>query len=586
MNHAPISILRWVRRAFIGYSLHFLVGYGLVLAVFHTGAAGTYAYTPVIVIMVIVQMLYETVASKRYFKTFPWLITAISLGFAVLESFYAVETTGVYTSPYFIPVIIACFLAGTLGLYVVPAIVFTLLVGLILGISGYFTTPTNTPLGFTVLILATIAGLVGYFFWKRYYVNKESGDAPRLSSLLRQEQLKSNLIIDSIDDGVVLIDEKNVVRLFNPAAQKIVGMRGDDVIGLDYKSSIKLFDDAGKPYEPQQDPFAQVFDKGLSVHDNSASIANHDKKQIEITITASPLLDADNNVTGVIGVFRDVTEERRQEKRSAEFVSTASHEMRTPVAAIEGYLALALNDRVSKIDSAARGYLEKAHESTQHLGRLFQDLLTSTKAEDGRIGNHPKVVEMSSFIDKLVEDLRFSAEKKGLKMEYVMGTPDNSVKTNTNPSSGVKVVKPFYYVEVDPERLREVVTNLFDNAVKYTESGKVTIGLTGNNDVIQISVNDTGPGIPSEDIPHLFQKFYRVDNSSTRTIGGTGLGLFICAKIIELYSGRIWVESQIGKGSTFYINLPRLSNEMAKKLEAGESSTSTTVTPLSNGSTS
>ncbi|HET7320555.1 MAG TPA: ATP-binding protein, partial [Candidatus Saccharimonadales bacterium] len=110
----------------------------------------------------------------------------------------------------------------------------------------------------------------------------------------------------------------------------------------------------------------------------------------------------------------------------------------------------------------------------------------------------------------------------------------------------------------------------FDNAVKYTDNGKVTIGLTGDNQVVQFYVRDTGPGIPAEDIPHLFQKFYRVDNSTTRTIGGTGLGLFICRKIVELYQGRVWVESAVGKGSTFFINLPRLSTAEAAQQQAQE----------------
>jgi signal transduction histidine kinase len=115
--------------------------------------------------------------------------------------------------------------------------------------------------------------------------------------------------------------------------------------------------------------------------------------------------------------------------------------------------------------------------------------------------------------------------------------------------------------------MREVITNLFDNAVKYTPSGKVSLGLTGNTEVVQIYIRDTGPGIPAEDIPHLFQKFYRVDNSATRTIGGTGLGLFICRKIVEIYKGKIWAESQVGIGSTFYINLPRLSTQKASELQ-------------------
>src|SRR3546814_143013 len=130
-----------------------------------------------------------------------------------------------------------------------------------------------------------------------------------------------------------------------------------------------------------------------------------------------------------------------------------------------------------------------------------------------------------------------------------------------------KTIRPLYYVFVDADRMREVVTNLFDNAVKYTAEGKISIGLTGNDSVVQLYIKDTGPGIPREDVGHLFQKFYRVDNSATRTIGGTGLGLFISRKIVELYNGKVWVESEVGQGSTFYINIPRLSTQKAAEMQ-------------------
>ncbi|MGH7238195.1 MAG: sensor histidine kinase, partial [Candidatus Saccharimonadales bacterium] len=141
---------------------------------------------------------------------------------------------------------------------------------------------------------------------------------------------------------------------------------------------------------------------------------------------------------------------------------------------------------------------------------------------------------------------------------------------DANYQNANQVLKPLYYTLADPDRLSEVMTNLFDNAVKYSEKGKISIGLTGNDKLVQFYIRDTGAGIPAEDLPHLFQKFYRVDNSATRTVGGTGLGLFICRKIIELYSGQIWVESKEHQGSTFFINLPRLTAQHAEQLKANE----------------
>jgi PAS domain S-box-containing protein len=362
-----------------------------------------------------------------------------------------------------------------------------------------------------------------------------------------------------------MIDTNGVIQLFNPASTKITGWLAGEAVGLDYKSVLKLVDDKDVAYPEENHPFRRVSGSKVGVRDTSGTLVAKDGKHIAIDLSVSPLVDSDNNLQGAVGVFRDVTEQRRAERQRADFISTASHEMRTPVAAIEGYLALALNDKVSRIDAKARGYLEKAHESTQHLGQLFQDLLTSAKAEDGRLSSHPVVIEMGEYLEKLTEDLRFGAEKKGLALEFVVGAAGG-----TTFSDASKVVKPLYYVFADADRLREVITNLFDNAVKYTESGKISIGLTGDTKVVQFRIKDTGAGIPAEDQPHLFQKFYRVDSSITRTIGGTGLGLFICKKIVELYEGRIWVESVVGMGSTFFINLPRLTSDRAAQLRAQE----------------
>jgi len=282
--------------------------------------------------------------------------------------------------------------------------------------------------------------------------------------------------------------------------------------------------------------------------------------------------EKDNRIIGAIAVFRDVSAEKSEEQRRAEFISTASHEMRTPVAAIEGYLALALNDKVSKIDPKAREFLEKAHSSTQHLGKLFQDLLTSAKAEDGSLTSHPSVIEMGEFVKQLADDLRFGAEKKGLDVEFIINTnieKEGEVIDTSQAVNTEKTIQPFYYTYADPDRVREVITNVFDNAVKYTSEGSVKLGITGNDQVVQIRISDTGPGISKEDLPHLFQKFYRVDNSATRSVGGTGLGLFICKKIIELYKGTIWAESELGKGTAFYINLPRLTSAQAQELQKG-----------------
>lgn len=421
--------------------------------------------------------------------------------------------------------------------------------------------------------LVVAAVIVGVFLFlikrSKKKLTTTTSHVTNLANDLKSEREKSEIIINAIDDGVMLLDRDKVIRLFNPGAANITGWPIQEATGIDYRSVMRFVNDKGEEVPLDNNPIEKGIINVTPFRDNEANLLTRSGKPIPLSMSVSPLANSRGGSEGAVAIFRDVTNERNEEKQRAEFISTASHEMRTPVAAIEGYLALALNEKVAKIDSKARDYLEKAHSSTQHLGSLFQDLLTAAKTEDGRLTSHPTAVEMGQFLQEIVEDLRFTAEKKNMLVEYLIGTSTGSVATG--PAAGQKVIKPLYYVQVDPERLREVITNLFDNAIKYSEQGKITIGLTGDDKVVQFRITDQGQGIPQEDVSHLFQKFYRVDSSATRTIGGTGLGLFICRKIIELYSGRIWVESTLGKGSTFFINLPRLSSTQANNILAQSS---------------
>ncbi len=438
-------------------------------------------------------------------------------------------------------------------------------------------------IGGGLLGVALVSGAVWWIAFK-HAKHKTSANTSKLATSLRDEKAKADIILGTIEDGVVFVDEQGTIRLFNTGAAKITGWTTEDAQGLSWKSVFAFINKKGEPLPDDVTPFGRALISGQTVRDNDAIINSKSNNATDTSFTVSPTI-SEGKVTGLVCIFRDVSEERREENQRADFISTASHEMRTPVAAIEGYLSLALNEKVATIDGRAKDYLEKAHASTKHLGALFQDLLTSAKAEDGRLINHPEVVEMGDFMEQLTSDLHFSAEKKNLGVDFMIG--NNNVSSNTvidasTPVSlaGTKVVRPLYYTLIDPERMREVITNLFDNACKYTDQGKVSLGLTGNDNVVQIYIRDTGHGIPPEDIPHLFQKFYRVDNSATRTIGGTGLGLFICRKIVELYKGRIWVESVLGQGSTFYINLPRIEAQAAEKLLAQKSNpVQTTATP-------
>ncbi len=516
------------------------------------------------------QVIYGVIFFRLKARSSPWIAALISAMLLALNIINLMQDTGQLHSQYWVLWALQAFFSGLFGAYVVAAVCFLITLYFVLVATGETGTQRFDMISLGAVIGTYLIGIAGYLVWRNLYVDHETKRVQKLTGQLKTNQQQAEMLIQSISDGLVVITPEGKISLINPAAAKLTGWAVDEAIGLDARLVIKLQEEDGKPIEEISNPLKAVFDKSQTVS-TEKQLVKRDGKSVIVSIVVSPvILPKTDAVNSAVAIIRDISVSRAEEKRRADFISTASHEMRTPVAAIEGYLALALNNKVSSIDSKARGFLEKAHSSTQHLGKLFQDLLTSARAEDGRLVSHPVVIEMGSYLEQLTDSLRFAAEKKGLMMDFVIGAEGNI-------TAGSKVIKPLYYVQVDPDRIREVVTNLFDNATKYTEAGKISVGLTGNNDVIQIYIKDTGAGIPADDIPHLFQKFYRVDSSATRTIGGTGLGLFICRKIIELYSGRIWVESELNKGSTFYINLPRLSSQKAAELQATETEQSSTL---------
>jgi PAS domain S-box-containing protein len=381
--------------------------------------------------------------------------------------------------------------------------------------------------------------------------------------------INSDFILNAIQDGVVMVGNDNMTQMFNPAAAAISGWKAEEAIGFDYRTVLPMVDDKGQALPDAAHPFGQAISTGQPVRVNRAFLATRSGKSLPISLIVTPVLDNNGQPSGnVVGVFRDIAKETEEEKQRSDFISTASHEMRTPLAAIEGYLSLALNPKVAKIDENAQKLLVKAQMSTTHLGELFRDLLTSSKAEDGRLISYPAVVEVGEMLEQVAEAARFHAKEKNLELSY---------NVSSDPAAAGKTVRPLYYAYVDPNRIREVFQNIIDNAIKYTMEGHIEVRLTGDGNITQVQVKDTGGGIAADDIQHLFQKFYRVDNSTTRTVGGTGLGLFICRKIIELYNGRIWVESELGKGSTFFINLPRLNSQQALEIQRKQAST---ISPL------
>lgn len=481
---------------------------------------------------------------------------AVYIGLCVNVALLLVLTNPV-TSPFIALWILASVFAGLFGWRMLVGFMIAVNLYLLLEIFLFKSVDIQSQL-LVYLLAYEVPILASWLIW-HHKSHPDRAKDKAYSELVRelsQVANKSEIVINAINDGVVAVDSQGTIQLINPAAQSIIGWGKQDALKLDYKSVIKLLSKTGEVVNENTDPIQQVLRTNNPITTNDLQLETSSGKKLLISVSASPVGQIG---AGAIIVFRDITHEKEEERQQAEFISTASHEMRTPVATIEGYLGLALNPATATIDAKARDYLLKANESIQHLGRLFQDLLDISRVEDGRLKNTPKVVDLVSFVGEIVRTFDTRAKEKGLVLLF---------KPTVQASGAGRPLNPVYYVDVDNDHLREVASNLIENAIKYTKTGNVTVDITGDATKAVLSVHDTGIGIPKEDQVHLFQKFYRVDNTDTRDIGGTGLGLYLCRRLVETMGGRLWLESRQGDGSTFFVEFVRLSHEEAtRKIE-------------------
>ncbi|MBP6041460.1 PAS domain-containing protein [Candidatus Saccharibacteria bacterium] len=505
-----------------------------------------------------------------------WAAAATSLGVFLIEILTIISLSDNFDSPFIVIWLIGVLVAGAFGLagLVVANLMFSLYFVIWLASSemDLILIPVKN---LVILASGYFIAVVSYFLWKRFYIDSLYSPDTKMDDLeakLESEKLKAQQLVQSISDGVVVINDKGVIDFFNKAAQDLTGWEVTDAMGIDYRSVVNLTNQKNSVVTEEDNPFASVAANNKPVTNNNLVLKKKNGDLVEVSVVASPVVEQSDITHGVIGLIRDIGVEKQRQRQQDDFISTASHEMRTPVAAIEGYLDLAMNEKVSQIDAKARTFLEKAHESSKRLGMLFQDLLTSSKSEDGRIESHPVPIDTNKMLESLVEEIKFTTDKKNLELKLTYGGQPKGA-----------AISPVYYVFVDESRLREVITNLTNNATKFTEKGSITIDLRGSQDVVQISVSDTGQGIPEADISHLFQKFYRVDSSDTRTVGGTGLGLYICKQIVEYYKGRVWATSEVGQGSTFYIQLPRLEQSKVKSFTSNVDNNSAKETSVNPG---
>lgn len=369
---------------------------------------------------------------------------------------------------------------------------------------------------------------------------------------------RAKIVIDNISDGITFIDANGIIHLFNPAAEQLLAWSEAETLQLNYKTIFRFVNSASQPISDAENPITRTLSSNKPQASDSFYLLTHSEQKVSVSIKVTPITTQDGSMTindGAIVVFRDITRERAEQNAQTDFISTASHEMRTPVAIIEGYLGMILNPETATIDNRARMYAQKAHDSVKRLGRLFQDLLDVTKADDHRIDNNPCLLDAKLVAKQIVQDFVGKAAAKGLTLQFN--------DTETGSSHGERVLAPPAIICADLDQLNEILDNIIENAIKYTKQGGVKVSVDVDSNRVRFTVTDTGIGIPEEDVPHLFQKFYRVDNSQTREIGGTGLGLYLIKRLADNIGGTIGVKSVYGQGSTFWLELDNLTREQA-----------------------
>lgn len=464
--------------------------------------------------------------------------------------------TGGLASPYIILLTLLSLFAAVFGAF--GSVSVLIVIGSFIA-GAYLSSGLNFEAVAIISLASILPLIIGIIVWhEQGEIDDSTKNVKNLANQLSEVASKSEIVINAIGDGVIAIDSMATIQLINPAAQVILGWGKQDALKLSYKSILKLEDEAGHELDPTINPIEQVLNTNQQSRAGHLIALSNSGKKISVSLVVTPIGDIGS---GAIIVFRDITNERAEEREQAEFISTASHEMRTPVAAIEGYLGLAMNPNTASVDARAKDFIMKAHEAAQHLGHLFQDLLDVSKTDDGRQTNVPKIVDIGTFTETIVQGLSEKAAKKDLDLVY------SSASTATTANTQ-KRLAPVYYVNQDNDHIREILDNLIENAIKYTLTGQIIVDINGDEDSVIVSVKDSGLGIPPEDIPHLFQKFYRVSNKDRQEIGGTGLGLYLVRRLAENMQGRIWVESVFQKGSTFFLQLPRVDTQEAEHLKA------------------
>ncbi len=352
------------------------------------------------------------------------------------------------------------------------------------------------------------------------------------------ERNKLSIIMHEITDSVIAVDKQRKIVIFNKAAEKITGYQISEAKDKPISDLLRLYGQNGEISVDIYCPIKPGDYEGLVYHQDKVKLVGKEDKTTYVNIVSGKIKEGESVNLGTILTIHNVTPERELEKMKLDFVAMAAHELRTPLTTVLGYLSFIQKPKTAdKLAENEREYLSKAMVSATRLNRLIDNLLVVSKIDQGRMVVNVKPTNLGKLIEKMAKEFTNLAQVKGLQMN--IETEDNLPE-----------------VMADPVALEEVIINLVGNAINYTLSGSITVKVRRNEDQVMVSIADTGKGIPKEAIPHLFTKFFRVIGELQSGAKGTGLGLYISKKIVDSLGGKIWVESNLNQGSTFYFSLP------------------------------
>lgn len=344
---------------------------------------------------------------------------------------------------------------------------------------------------------------------------------------LEQESKRLHSILSYMTDGVLATNRRGQITMINDMAKRQLGVESDDALNQNILELLKIEDEYELRDLITQSPEMMIYSQNVN------------GEYISLRVRFALIRRESGFISGLVAVLHDTTEQEKEERERRLFVSNVSHELRTPLTSVKSYLEAL--DEGALYEPVAPDFIKVSLDETNRMMRMVTDLLHLSRIDNATSHLDVELINFTAFITFILNRFdKIRAQDQEKKYELVRDYPITSV-----------------WIEIDTDKMTQVIDNILNNAIKYSpDGGKITVSMKTTDDQMILSISDQGLGIPKEDLPKIFDRFYRVDKARSRAQGGTGLGLAIAKEIIKQHNGFIWAKSEYGKGSTFTIVLP------------------------------